>query len=662
MHAVAGKVLHVDLSSGECRDVAIPDEIYKNYLSGMGLGAWYLSKHIPKGADPLGPDNLLGLTSGLLTGTGALMSGRFIAMAKSPLTGGWGDANAGGFFAPAIKQCGYDALFFSGVSPKPVYLFIDNSGPKLLDASEYWGLDAVEAEEKLIKKHWLKKRPQAAVIGTAGEKLSLIAGISTDGGRMAARSGVGAVMGSKRLKAVVLAGTKQISCADPARMKQLSQKLGKTLKKIKPLPVFPGALISLVGKLTANPKYLAETDGMTNSLFLKQFGTAAATTLYAGTGESPIKNWGGSREDLTAGFASGFNPSRVAKREFKKYHCYSCALGCGGVCSISDVKSGEFSHTHKPEYESIQAFGGLLLSNDLDAVFYINELLNRAAMDTISAGTTVAFAVECFENGIITAKDTGGLELRWGDSEAIIKLVKMMISREGFGDILADGTKRAAERIGRGAERFAVNVGGQEPGLHDARLDPLLGAHFTLDATPGKHTRGNSSMYSSLALSDICSWAPPYDKHERAEDYKPSKTVALRCVANSCYTMLVDALGGCMYAEHFGTPYWNPVELANAATGETRTGDDYIECGKRIQTTRQLFNAREGVPAGSFKLPRRLAGDPPLTSGPNKGKTLKDRELISLCFEAFGWDKETGVPTDETVKALGIDALMEVQP
>lgn len=661
MNAVMGKVLHVDLTNGTCRDEAVPEIIYKEYLSGMGLGAWYLCTHIPAGADPLGPDNVLGLTSGVLTGTGALMTGRFIAMAKSPLTGGWGDANGGGFFAPAIKQCGYDALFFSGISPKPVYLFVGPKGPQLLDASEYWGImDATETEQALIQKHWVKKRPQCAVIGQAGENLSCLAGISTDGGRIAARSGVGAVMGSKRLKAVVLAGSRQVKCARPDDMKELSQTLGKTLKGIQPLPVFPGGLIATVGKLKANPKNMGPADGMGNTLFLKQFGTDVGTTLYMNTGEAPILNWKGSNEDLGKEFYKEYNPSVTNKREYKKYHCYSCGMGCGGMCRISDVGNGEYSHTHKPEYETIQAFGGLLMNEESDAVYYINELLNRAAMDSISVGTTIAFAMECYEKGILTKEDTDGMDLKWGNTDVIISLVKKMIAREGIGDVLADGTKKAAERIGHGSEQYAMNIGGQEPGLHDPRMNPQLGVHFVLDATPGRHTRGSGDMYSVQQIWRICSWAPVMEKHPMSDEYQPSDIQAMECVANSCFSMLIDGLGVCMYAECFGTPYYDPVKFANAALGWDWTGDDYMEIGKRIQTTRQWFNAREGVPAASRVLPRRIAGQPPLKEGPNAGKTLKNEELLKMCYKKFGWDETTGAPTAASLQDMGIDRLMEV--
>ena len=225
MKGYTGKALFVNLSTGDIHSESIPDEVYEKFLSGVGLGVYTLYQHIPAGADPLGPDNMLGFVSGLLTGTPSVVTGRWMVVCKSPITGGWGDSNCGGTFSPAIKQCGYDGIFINGVSEKPVYLYVDHKIAELRSAEHVWGLDAFEAEQVLQKENWKAKKPAVAVIGTAGEKVSLISGVVNDGGRIAARSGGGAVMGSKKLKAVVLAGIKPISCADPAAMKVISKEL-----------------------------------------------------------------------------------------------------------------------------------------------------------------------------------------------------------------------------------------------------------------------------------------------------------------------------------------------------------------------------------------------------------------------------------------------------
>lgn len=655
MKGYTGKILFVNLSDKTTEILSIEDEVYEKYLSGIGLGAYILTKYIPKGADPLGEENVLGLVSGILTGTGSVMSGRWLAVAKSPLTGGWADANCGGTFAPAIKQCGFDGIFFKGISDKPVYLYADNKTIEIRDASDYWGLDAVEAEEKLIEDNWVRKKPEVALIGTSGENVSLISGITNDFGRIAARSGVGAVMGSKKLKAVVLAGTKQIKSQDFEGIKKASQELSSKIRKLK-IPSIMGYALPAVGVAMSKMKHAAPMDGvLINSLF-KKFGTGANNTVNVKNGDGPIKNWKGSSVDFKN--YKNYSPHKIYKNEFKKYHCYSCVLGCGGVCDIKKESKGEFSHTHKPEYETANAFGALLLNPDHEAVLYINELLNRAGMDSISAGATVAFAIECYEKGIITKEDTGGLELTWGNADAIVKLIKMMIAREGIGDLLADGTKVASEKLGKNSGEYAIHCGGQETGMHDSRLDPALAVHYSADPTPGKHTVGAGTYYNLMHLWEYCSWAPPVTKHLKSEEYIPSDKEALKSVAMSCYKMILDGAGGCFYGMLFGAQHWNAVNLLNYATGWDKTFDEYMEIGKRVHTMRQMFNIREGIKPKNNIMGKRMAGSPPLEAGPLKGKTVRIHEMVNLHWKHFGWD-ETGVPLETTLDTLGISDLYE---
>lgn len=658
MNAFMGKILVVDLTAGTVADEIVPEEIYKNFLSGKGIGAWYCYNHIPAGADPLGPDNVLGFTSGALTGTGALMCGRWTVVGKSPLTCGWGDSNCGGSLSPAIKQCGYDAIFFHGVSENPVYLYCDNKGAVLRDAAEYWGLDAVEAEEKLIADNWKKKKPRVAVIGTAGEKLSHIAGISNDFGRIAARSGMGGVMGSKKLKAIVLAGSKPIPVADREAVKKLSKKLGKPLKKINMPNFVPGSIFALGGHMLAKTGITMGLDGILLALIFKKWGTPCNTTMGVTWGDAPIKNWGGSLKDFKHKHYKNFNPDNIVDMEKRKYHCYSCGMGCGAVLDIEKLTDGEFAETHKPEYETLQSFGGLCLNDSFKSVVYINELMNRAAMDTISAGNTVAMAIECYENGIITKEDTGGLELTWRNPESLIAFCKMMINREGIGDIFADGTKVAAEKLGKGSEKYAVNVGGNEPGMHDSRGDPLLGVLYAAEPAPGKHTIGMGIGYSAASLCDFVDWAPPEKLHRRTSEYGANKEIALKAVALSQYSMLTDGVGGCLYGEMFGVHHWNPAKYMNAAAGWQLTNDEYMDIGRRIQTVRQLFNVKQGVDLPSVKLHSRMSGEPPLTEGPLKNKTLSNEENIAEYWEKYGWDKDSGIPTKSTLRELGLDILL----
>ena len=656
MKGYCGKILFVDLSEGSIEERDIPDEIYEKYLSGSGLGAYILYNNIPQNAEPLGSDNILGFVSGLLTGTGSIITGRWLAVCKSPLTGGWGDANCGGNFAPALKRCGYDGIFFQGISQNPVYLKIDDNGATLEDASHVWGKDAVTAEDILEKENRGKRKPSIAVIGEAGEKLSLISGICNDRGRIAARSGCGAVMGSKKLKAVVLDGSKKISCHNPEAVKSISRELTDKINKNELPNIVKGFMMPVVAKIL-NGKNVTSMDGMMQAPMFKKWGTITINQMAVVTGDSPVKNWAGSVNDYNILSHRNLNPDLIIKHQTKKYSCYSCVIACGGICSIENITGGKYSHTHKPEYETCSSFGPLLLNKDLNSIFYINELLNRAGMDSISAGNTVAFAIECYENNILTKKDTDGLNLSWGNAKAIISLIEKMIAREGIGDILADGARAAASKIASGSEKYAMHNGGQEPGMHDARFDPMIGVHYSVDPTPGRHTVGSGSFYNSMRLWEEVTWAPVVKKHPKAQEYIPSEKEALKAVAGACFKQVVDGSGGCLFAAILGVQHWKVFEWLNYTTGWDKTADEYMEIGKRIQTLRQLFNIREGINPVDFKLNRRLSGDDPLKDGPLKGLKVPIDEMMSLYWKAIGWDEKSGIPLKETVADLGLDKM-----
>ncbi|MCX6560558.1 MAG: aldehyde ferredoxin oxidoreductase family protein [Candidatus Aminicenantes bacterium] len=652
MKGCMGKVLFVDLSAGTFEERKIGEDIYERYLGGVGLAARLLYDEIPAGADPLGPQNILGFMSGLLTGTGSVMTGRWMAVCKSPLTGGWGDANCGGTLAPAIKQTGFDGILFKGVSPRPVVFVLDVKGPRLQDAGPLWGLDAVETEERLMKEYRGTKRPAVAAIGPAAEKLALISGISNDGGRYAARSGVGAVMGSKRLKAVVLSGARAIPCADPAGVKAISKKYAAKVRRLNLPRIFTGRLLPTFGR-ALGLKLVVPVDGLILAAILKKWGTDYNNTAGAVNGDSPIRNWGGSVADFGRRRYRKLNPDRMLRREIRKYHCYSCVVGCGGISRL-DGPNGP-GHSHKPEYETVAAFAGLLGNADLDSIYVCNDICNRCGLDTISAGMTIAFAIECFENGILTKEDTGGLELGWGRTREIVRLLEMMAVREGFGDVLADGVKRAAARIGRGAERFAIHVGGQEPAMHDSRMDPMMGVAYGADPTPGRHTIASGSYYYPSHLWEFVPWAPRVTKpYPKSREYLPSDEEAAKSAAYVCFKQLADAAGGCLFAMVNGLQHWRLFDYLNLATGWNRTPVDYMEAGRRIQTLRQLFNIKHGLEPRSFIIPSRLKGDPPLEKGPLAGRTVPLEAMIRNYWKALGWDGETGAPTPESRAALGL--------
>lgn len=653
-----GKVLLVDLSTGEFEVQKIDDAVYELLLSGVGLGAYYLYNNIPEGANPLGPENILGFTSGLLTGTGSFMTGRWMAVCKSPLTGGWGDSNCGGNLAPAIKQCGFDAIFIKGVSDKPVYLKIDKKGPQLKDARHLWGMDAIESELQLIKENSGKKTPAVATIGPGGEKMSLIAGISNDQGRYAARSGVGAVMGSKRLKGLVLSGTKRVRSEQPAEIKKISKVYAAKIRKANLPGFFKGGLIPIMSKLMSMPKKMGPMDGMLSAMMFKKYGSIVNNTMGAVNGDSPLKNWAGSVKDYNRKYYKKINPDISIKRETQKYHCNSCITGCGGICDIKDINNGEFDHTHKPEYETVCMFGGMIMNDNYDTIHYINELLNRGGLDSISVGSVVAFAIECYENGILTQADTDDLELTWGNMESVIELVKKIIAREGIGDLLADGVRIAAQKIGKGSEKYAVHAGGQELPAHDPKIDPMLGVVYSADPTPGRHTTSGSMYYRSSSLWEYVSWLPKMRKELKSKEFIPSETESLKNKAMTAYKMIVDGTGACYYGMLTGEQHLRLFEYLNKATGWDKTPDEYMDIGIRIQNVRQMFNAKQKVDMSKFRMHDRAIGNPPVEKGPVKGVTLKIDEMIPLYYKAWGWDEVSGRPKNETIDQLGLNRIL----
>ncbi len=652
MAAYMGKVLWVDLSSRTFTEETIKDTVYRKYLSGIGLAAYLLYDRIPAGADPLGPENVLGFVSGLLTGTPSLFSGRWMAVGKSPLTGTWGDANCGGYLSLSIKKCGYDGIFFSGSAEKPVYLFIGPGGPELRDAGDLWGLDCIQTETLLRTRHGEHRTPGVACIGPAGEKCSLIAGISHDLGRMAARSGLGAVMGSKNLKALVLTGAHPVLPHNPKLMRELGKKPGKLAQFRIPLQAWA---MSLLGKILRNPWVSMRMDGVLYLGILRKWGTVGLNQTSVEWGDAPIKNWCGTYEDFSNVHSKKVSPAVIAAWEQQKYHCLACPLGCGGTMK----PNGDIPVSHKPEYETTLAFSGMVLNGSWDSIMLINDLLNRAGMDSISAGGTVAAVIEWFEKGLITTDETGGLELTWGNTEAIIELVRMMVAREGFGGLVADGVRKAVQNLQIEDREAAITAGGSELAMHDPRLDPGFGLHASVEPTPGRHTTGAFIYYDMYRLWTRVSGLPkPPLFYSKREGFRPSAESARKSVAMSNFTNFYNGLGICMFGTFLGADRLPLFEWANAATGWDLTPKQYLEAGQRIQTLRQMFNVKQGIQPADIRVSPRALGIPPLTSGPHKGLQMDLESMRTNYWSQIGWDPFSGVPEEVTLVALGLADLV----
>ena len=587
-----GKILWVDLTTGKIKVEKPKASLYKEYIGGYGLAARLLYDRQKGGVDPLGPENTLGLVTGPVTGTGIPSGARYAAVAKSPLTGGWGDANSGGFFGPYLKFAGYDAVFFTGISPKPVYLLIDEGKAEIKDASKLWGKDAYETEDTLMAEYG--KDSRVACIGPAGEKLSLIAAIMTDRGSAAGRSGLGAVMGSKKLKAVVAKGTMPVEVTDK----------------------------EAVGRLRTEHVKSLMTPGPMNLEGLHKFGTSALTAMSATSGDTPVKNWGGiGIKDMKS--VEGLKADVVATYVTKLTGCWHCPVACKAIIKEG---TGEYKYAagaRRPEYETLGSFGAMCGNSDTESINKANDICNRYGLDTISAGSTIAFATECYENGILKKEDTGGIELRWGNPKAMIAMTEKMAKREGLGNILADGVKIAAEKIGRGAEKYSVQIGGQELGMHDPKLGHGNAAYakYQLDATPGRHTQG----------------------------FGPSGFGG----------HVINASGLCLIGYGFGSGPDKLANFLNAVTGLNYKLSDVLKAGERIATIRHLFNLREGINELKFVTHPRIYGDPPQTEGPLKGVTIDIKAQMYWNLGALDWDLETTKPSKAKLISLGMKEIAE---
>jgi aldehyde:ferredoxin oxidoreductase len=419
-------------------------------------------------------------------------------------------------------------------------------------------------------------------------------------------------------------------------------------------PLGPSIGAGLLGALLRILPTAMAMDGMIYKMILRQWGTGGLNQMSPEWGDSPIKNWKGSSADWPLRKSKSADPDLIKKTEFMKYHCYSCPLGCGGKCSMT----GKYSETHKPEYESVLALGGLCMNEDTDSLFYLNEILNRAGMDTISAGATVAFAMECYEKGILTREHTGGIDLTWGNTSGMIALINKMIQREGIGDTLADGSKLAAERIGKGAHQYAVHAGGQEPAMHDGRQDPGFALHYSVEPTPGRHTIGSQLYYEMFQLWKRVKGIPkkwPFEIYHKNSKFKATRDHALETAACSKYMNVINGSGLCMFGCFLGITRTPTFDWLNAVTGWNRKPEEYMEIGERIQTLKQAFNIRQGVDPLKNKLSSRGLGTPPQAEGANKNRTVPIDKMMADYWEMFGWDPSTGKPKDETLSRLGIN-------
>ena len=616
-----GQVLFVDLTSGSIQGEILEEKLYREFLGGSGLGARILYERMKPKVDPLGPDNMLGFVAGLLTGTQVPTSARWVVVGKSPLTSAWGESNSGGAFGHELRAAGYSGVFFTGIAPKPVYLWLNDGKAELRDANHLWGKLTDETEESL-RQELNDKRVKIACVGPAGEALSLLA-LVMSGEDAAGMCGLGAVIGSKNLKAIAVRGTGKIPVADSKRVNTLRKKY---IEDAKDVPLMD--------------RYL-------------KYGTSEETFLCITEGITGIKNW-----SLLGGKAfpnaSNFDPATLrAKYWLRRESCWGCPVGCKADFRIEKGLYAREKAYKRPEYETWAAFGPMCLNEDPELVIKANDICNRYGIDTISTGSVIAFAMECYERGIIGKKETEGIELTWGNTSAMLGMLNKVVRREGFGALLADGTKRASERIGKGSEEWAIHISGQEPAFHDARHWPARGLFYIADPTPGHHTCSTFPVYLTKGTN-----IGPYPELKFAKkkldellDYEV--TGPIYATGNSYYHFIT-ACGLCLLANY---PTSVPsADYVSAVTGWNFTMSEGLRAGRRIQTLRQAFNMREGLRPEDFRLPKRISM--PSMAGNFAGKQIDFDTEKHIFYREMGWDTKTGWPLETTLHELGLIELV----
>ena len=607
MNGYMGKILRVDLSAGEMRDEPLNEEYARAFVGGSGLAARIIYDIIDSDTDPLGPENPLVFMTGPLVGTAMPSAGRCSVCALSPLTRIWGEANTGGFFGPELRFAGYDGVIITGQAKKPVWLSIVNGRAELHDAADLWGSDTYATQEH-VRQALADPKARVACIGVAGENQVLMAAVMNDGGRCAARTGMGAVMGSKKLKAIGVRGSAKVPLADPEGLKSMAREINTYLKD----------------DLAAQTFNLAGTAGAVDTLL-----------MY---GDMPIRYFQ-QGEWENASNLSGV--PMVDQYLNRSYTCYRCPIACGRE---TRAPSYGLKKVDGPEYETLAALGSLVMVDDLEAVIYAGHLCNLHGLDTMSVGCTIALACEMFERGILGPADTGGLEIHYGDAKTMHRLIEMIARREDFGDALADGNAALAERFG--VPELAATVNRLEVPMHDPRAFTGMTVSYALSSRGACHMQGD--MYGV----DMGQCPVPelgITEGDRLESSEEKGRIAARLQA---WRDLYNALTLCQFQ--------NPgaerlVAAVNSVTGWDLEVEDLMVLAKRSVTLKRMLNLRRGLTRANERLPDLLMK--PLKDGGTEGTVPDVEALLSGAYAEYGWDPETGRPTPETLKMLGLAEL-----
>ena len=629
-----GKILHVDLSEGLLTVEEPGEAFYRKYMGGSALAMYYLLKELPPGADPLGPENVLVMALSVLTGTAISGQSRMTAAAKSPLTGGIGDSQGGGFFPAEMKFAGFDAVVFKGKSEKPVYLWIHDGKYELRDASHLWGKITGEAESA-IREELGDEKIEVWQIGPAGEKGVRYAGVFSMSNRANGRTGMGAVMGSKNLKAVAVRGKNRPSVADKATLNELARWGAANLED-------------------------SDISG------LAKYGTAETTGSNQTSGTLPTYNYnsgvfdGWEAIDGTTMYDTILKGAAEGKQDREgRDTCYACTVRCKRVVEITEGKYKVDPLYGGPEYETTSTFGNYCAVDDLAAISKANEICNKYGIDTITCGATISWAFEAFNEGKLTLEDTGGIDLTWGNADAMVQLTELIAKREGFGDLLAEGSQRAAKQIGRGTEEYLITFKGQEAPAHMPQVKRTLSVIYATNPFGADHQshehdpaiEGDFEFYEDrLAVLGFT--------EEQEERSLNDEKVRWAMKSQHMYSAM-DSLNLCQFVYGPAWQLYGPedmVKLVQAVTGwEDVSFEELQTVGERRLNMMRAFNAREGIDRKADVLPDKLFK--PLKGGVSDGWKLDRDEVkaaIDKYFEFCGWDVESGIPKREKLEELDL--------
>jgi aldehyde:ferredoxin oxidoreductase len=606
MDGYTGKVLVADLSTGQIKSEPLNESYARHYLGGAGLACRYLYDLIDGSTEPLGPDNPLVFMNGLLTGSGAPAAARWVVAARSPLTGIYGESNCGGFYGAELRFAGYDGLIVKGCAASPVYLYITADRAEIRAADHLWGKDTRSAR-KILEKECLEKPTRSICIGQAGEQLIPYAAIISHERAAAGRTGMGAVMGSKNLKAIAVHGNLRWPLADAVAFRAVARKSLTGLRE---------ALISQV---------------------FRDFGTASNVDSGIAFGSMPNRYYTqGAFPQATA--LSGITMAETILSGSNG--CYGCPIRCKRVVHVREG-SHALPEGEGPEYEAVAAWGSMLLIDDLPAVSHLNHLCNLYGLDTISAGVSVSFAYYLYDQGVLSTADTGGLELRWGDAEPAITLLRQIASRRGFGSVLAEGVRAMGERYGRSGE--AAHVRGLEVPMHDPRAFAAMGLIYATSPRGACHNRGD---YHTVEIG----MGNPDLELVPSDPFGSDKAKPVVTAQN--WRAFTDSLGLCHFAI---MPLQEVLEMTEAAAGFHLDADDVLPAGERIFQLQRLLSCRLGTTAEEDRLPDILMR--PLPDGEARGRVPDMKSMLGEYYSLRGWDSSSGKPSIERLLILGMQDI-----